>query len=160
MLEIRHRHSDRVLLEVEAETLERANLSGAYLIHANLRGANMRRAVLPFANLSIADLQKANLGGANLRGANLTEANLSGANLAGVNLTGATLSLTVFAGCANLHEAIGLDEVVHSGPSEIDEATLSAGVPHLSNVFLRGVGFTWSEIADMRRRYPTITPTS
>jgi hypothetical protein len=153
MIEIRHRKSGRVLLEVAGETLARANLSGEYLIHADLRGADLAAATLMFANLSGADLSHANLSGANLRGANLTEADMTGADFAGVNLAGATLSLTVFSACRNLHRALGLAHVHHKGPSNMDEATLRASVPHLPDAFLRGIGYTRAEIGDLRQRY-------
>jgi Pentapeptide repeats (8 copies) len=57
-----------------AETLTRANLSGA-----NLRSADLTRANLSGANLTRANLSGADLTRANLSGADLTRANLSGA---------------------------------------------------------------------------------
>jgi uncharacterized protein YjbI with pentapeptide repeats len=154
MIEIRHNKSGRVFLQVEAETLENANLMGEYLIHADLANANLTAAKMSFANLSLATLAGASLRGANLRGANLTEADLSGTDLTGVNLTGATFSLTVLSNCQNLHKAVGLTEVQHPGPSSLDEATLRASVAHLPDVFLRGAGYTRSEINHFRRLYP------
>lgn len=154
MIEILHRQSRRVLLQVPADTLVNANLAGEYLIHADLSGAAMSRAVLPFANLSGADLRGADLTEANMRGAVLSETDLTGADLQGANLTGATLSLTVFAGCRNLHRAIGLDRVHHRGPSTLDDDVLRASVAFLPDGFLRGVGYTRSEIAYLRRAYP------
>ncbi len=153
MIEIKHRHSGRVILEVAAESLENANLAGEYLIHADFQKTNLATAKLLFANMSGADLTNANLAGANLRGANLTEVNMTGVDFQGVNLAGATLSLTVLSNCRNLHQAVGLDEILHAGPSELDSDTLRASVPHLSNTFLRGVGYTWSEIYDLRTRF-------
>lgn len=153
MIDIQHRTSRRVLLQIEGSTLERANLAGEYLIHADLSGANLGMAALPFANLSGADLRGASLRGANLRGANLTEVDLTGADLSRVNLTGATMSLTLMFQCRNLHEALGLTEVRHPGPSELDAATLQASGPYLPDSFLRGVGYTRSEIVHLRRIY-------
>jgi len=158
MIDILHRKSGRVVLQVDADTLERANLSGEYLIHADLQGANLRRAMLLFANLSGADLSGACLRSADLRGANLTEVDLSGADLADVNLSGATLSLTVLAGCRNLHEARGLEAVLHAGPSEIDHETLRESLPHLPDSFMRGAGYTRSEIRLLRSLYPGRDP--
>ena len=74
-------------------------------------------AVVGVGGVGINAVQGAKLAGANLRGANLTEADLSSVDFAGVNLTGATLSLTVFSNCRNLHQAKGLSEVNHPGPS-------------------------------------------
>jgi uncharacterized protein YjbI with pentapeptide repeats len=73
MIEIRDRKNRRVLLRVEAETLERAKLVKAWLRRANLHGANLARA----------DLRRAYLRGADLGGANLRRANLQGADLRG-----------------------------------------------------------------------------
>ena len=157
MIDINHRASGRPVLSVDAETLQRANLAGQYLIHVDLRGADLDSALLLYANLSGADLRSARLTGANLRGANLTEVDLSGADLAGVNLTGATMSLTILSGCRNLHKAIGLETVIHPGPSELDSATLADSAAHLPDTFLKGVGYTRSEIVMLRRSYP---PTS
>lgn len=154
MVEIHHRRSRRVLLQVHAETLERVNLAGEYLIHADLRGTNLTSASLLFANLSGADLSDANLSGANLRGANLTEADLSGVDFANTILAGATLSLTIFARCRNLHRAQGLLQIHHKGPSTLDEETLRASVPYLPDSFLRGVGYTRAEIRQLRQLYP------
>lgn len=156
MVEIRHNKSGRVFLQVDAETLERANLMGEYLIHADLKDANLTSAQMAFANLSKATLAGANLSGANLAGANLTEADLSGTDLTGVNLTGATLSLTVLANCRNLHHAKGLSDVKHPGPSSLDEHTLRASVSRLPDAFLRGAGYTRSEIIHLRALYPAL----
>ena len=91
MIEIRHRHTDRVLHTSEKETILEAvtealandvDLSGANLSGANLYGAN-----LSGANLSGAYLYEAYLSGANLYGANLSGANLSGANLYGIRFS-------------------------------------------------------------------------
>ena len=74
------------------DTLEEANLRGAYLEGAELRGANLGDAELRGANLISANLGDAELRGANLRGANLGGANLRGANLRGAELEGANLA--------------------------------------------------------------------
>lgn len=154
MVEIRHKESGRVFLQVEGETLERANLMGEYLIHADLRDANLASAQMAFANLSLANLTGADLRGANLRGANLTEVDLTRADLTGANLAGATMSLTVFANCPSLRFAEGLAMVRHPGPSTIDESTLRDNVAYLPDNFLRGAGYTRSEILYLRRLYP------
>ena len=143
-----------MFLQVEGETLANANLMGEYLIHADLQDVDLSSAKLAFANLSMANLTGANLTDANLRGANLTEANLSKVDFSGVNLAGSTMSLTEFSNCRTLHRAKGLSEVKHPGPSTFDEDTLRASVSYLPDNFLRGAGYTWSEIAFLRRLYP------
>lgn len=79
---------------------KRANLSGAYLSHANLIGANLRYADLSGvdlidANLRYAYLIGADLSGADLRYADLSDANLSGADLSDANLSDANLSRAI-----------------------------------------------------------------
>jgi len=64
-IEIKDRHSGRVLFETEAETLKDA----------------LEEAVMSGMNLSCADLRNADLGGAYLANANLSNADFSGANL-------------------------------------------------------------------------------
>ena len=91
MIEIRHKDTGAVLLRVEADTLEGAdlsgsNLEGAMLWGANLTGANLARAVLKHASLT-----GALLGGADLRAARLKGADLTGALLEGVMLRDADL---------------------------------------------------------------------
>jgi hypothetical protein len=157
MIEIRHRQSGRVFLHLEAESLARANLVGEYLIHADLQGADLSLAQMAFANLSGANLAGADLRGANLRGANLTEADMTGADFGGANLTGATFSLTILSACRNLHQAVGLSHMLHPSPSELDSETLRVSAAHLPDNFLRGAGYTRSEINDLRRRYPAVS---
>ena len=85
-MEIKHKSTNKVLLTIESDTLQGANLRLADLRRADLQGANLR-----LADLRRADLQGANLQGANLQGANLQDANLQGANLREANLQGADL---------------------------------------------------------------------
>ena len=154
MIEIRHNKSGEVFLQMEGESLENANLMGAYLIHAYLAGANLASAKMAFANLSGATLTRANLSHANLYGANLTEADFTGTDFSGVNLAGATFSLTVLSDCRNLHRAKGLAAMHHPNPSSLDENTLRASVALLPDAFLRGAGYTRSEIVYLRKLYP------
>lgn len=136
-----------------------ADLSKSNLMWANLTVANLTRARLTHANLSVANLTGANLtmaelDGARLRGANLFGANLASANLyqaelvwanfsesflLGANLTKAVCHTTTFADC-NLHEAQGLESVVHSGPSSIGIDTLMRMKDNLHLQFLQGAG--------------------
>src|SRR5262249_40434089 len=120
----------------------------------NLRGANLAGADLAGAELFFTLLIEADLRGANLAGADLTGANLTGANLAGAILTGATLCETVLANCRDLHQAIGLTEVRHAGPSVLDVRTLGACAHGLPDVFLQGAGCGPLEIVAIRRAWP------
>jgi uncharacterized protein YjbI with pentapeptide repeats len=100
LFQIKHRWTQQVLFEVEAEDLRAAavaavaggaDLRGASLRGADLGGASLRGAYLSGASLRGADLRGAYLSGANLRGAYLSGASLHGADLRGANLRGANL---------------------------------------------------------------------
>ncbi len=73
------------------KTVERANLSGAWLAEIDLSGMRLRRADLRGANLVRANLSEIDLVDADLSGADLGYSNLSGANLIWADLTGAHL---------------------------------------------------------------------
>ena len=75
-MEIKHKLTNEVLLTIEGDSLQDADLRRADLRWADLRGANLRRA----------DLRRADLKDANLQGADLKDANLKGANLQGADL--------------------------------------------------------------------------
>ena len=98
-MEIKHKLTNEVLLTIEGDSLQNADLRVA-----NLQGANLRVADLRVANLQGANLQGANLQGANLQGADLQWANLQGANLQGANLRVADLRVANLQG-ANLRVA-------------------------------------------------------
>ena len=95
-MEIKHKITGEVLLTIEGNTLQGANLQGVDLQWANLegvdlrlanlRGANLKFADLSFANLWLADLRGANLQGVDLRFAKLRDAKLQGADLRFANL--------------------------------------------------------------------------
>jgi len=107
-IEIKHRWSNRVIFETDAESLGQAILialkASANLCGANLCGANLCGANLCGANLCGANLCGVNLCGANLCGANLCGADLCGADLCGANLCGADLCGADLCG-ANLRDA-------------------------------------------------------
>ena len=105
-------------------------LRGATLLRAHLIGTNLRRAQMLNTDLTLATLHKV--------------------TLAGADLTDVILHKTVFAECADLHTAHGVDEVQHIGSASLDMSTLRACLPHLSDRFLRGVGFDPGEIALLR----------
>jgi hypothetical protein len=80
MIEIRHKKAGDVLLRVDAETLEKADLTDAWLPGADLRGANLHQSKLTGATLDRADLTGADLR-ATLHGVKMAWADLRGANL-------------------------------------------------------------------------------
>ena len=113
-----------------------ADLSGVYLSGANLRnaeftGADLRRAQFRYAALVDADLRYASLGGANL----------TGADLRGADLTGSTIGWTQL-GNNDLSTAIGLDTVIHEGPSTIGVDTIYRSKGNISKIFLQGAGMS------------------
>ena len=104
------------------------------LIRANLIGVN-----LSDADLSDADLSDADLSGANLRGAILRGANLSGAILSDADVTGARIGWTSF-GDLDLRSVVGLESVIHAGPSPIGIDTIYRSEGKIPESFLRGAG--------------------
>ena len=96
-------------------------------IAINLIGADLRRDDLRAANLCEASLIGAGLDGSNLQGADLSKANLVRANLSAAklhrsNFWKAEAGLTIF-GQSDLSETMGLEDVVHNGPSIISTDT-------------------------------------
>ena len=137
--------------------LREANLSGADLSGANLSGANLIRADLSGANLSGANLRGANLSGANLSGANLSGANLNGANLSGANLSEATVGVHVFVDI-DLSVVLGLESVVHDGPSSIGIDTIYKSKGQIPEIFLRNAGVPEPFIVQMKALVGAMEP--
>ena len=157
-------HSNLTGADLTGATLGRTDLSGS-----SLQGADLRRADLALADLSGANLASANLAGANLTGANLswaslheadlrnakmTSTDLTMADLTGVDLRGAhlvravldsavlskaVLEITLFADC-DMGRIIGLENVIHAGPSIIGLDTLARSRGLIPPVFLYRAG--------------------
>ena len=141
--------------------LRGANLRGANLVAANLSGADLQEALLWGTNwhgaiLSGANFRKADLTGAEFSGAILNKANLGSANLetanfrdadlAGADLSAAVVGWTLF-GANDLSGVIGLETVVHRGPSTIGIDTLYKSQGKIPDAFLRGAGVPGNFIA-------------
>jgi uncharacterized protein YjbI with pentapeptide repeats len=156
-------------IDLREANLAKTNLSGVnFTFTSHLDGddvaADLRRAKLIEANLSGADFTGANLAGADLRdaslvGADLHEANLGGADLTGTNLFGADLNrsnlkesvLRVRGGHTNfgdvdVSETIGLEDIVHVGPSTIGISAFAKSKGKIPEVFLRGCGLSDADI--------------
>ncbi|MFZ0725589.1 MAG: toll/interleukin-1 receptor domain-containing protein [Desulfobacterales bacterium] len=140
-------------VDLSRADLTEANLSRANLSMTDLSGANLSRALLFEADLGAnltgaelirADLTKADLSGAELSMANLSEANLRMTNFSGANLSGTEFYATIFQytifGNVDLRAAVGLENVVHFGPSTIGIDTISASGGKIPEAFLRGCG--------------------
>jgi len=136
-----------------------ANLIGADLIGANLIGADLIGADLSHSSLSDATLSEADLSGAYISDANLNGADLSSAYLGSADLSGAYLYRAMFKNTGfddtkfskaiahyssfddcDFSGAIGLDSVVHHGPSSIGIDTLYKSGGNIPESFLRGCG--------------------
>ncbi len=157
------RRKEGTIPDLQNADLCDANLTAADLHDANLSDANLNSAHLYGSNLNVADLSNASLTStslisANLYGANLRMAQLKGATLYGADLRKAQLSGTDFAGAQawgtvfanDLSEAIGLDDVVHDGPSNLGVASVLSFKDNLPEKFLRGCGLRDEEIAYFR----------
>jgi uncharacterized protein YjbI with pentapeptide repeats len=144
--------------------LTEADIFVGFLPGANLIGTDLAEAILSRADLSQANLSGANLSGAILMQADLSEATLPGADLSGADLTGAILSRVDLSGVilsavsmastifvdVDLSTALGLDTVVHHGPSTIGIDTLYRSQGNIPEVFLRGAGVPDEMIAYMK----------
>jgi uncharacterized protein YjbI with pentapeptide repeats len=133
--------------------LRGADFSNAHLSHAKLSGADLRGANFYAAELFESDHSGADLGGADLRGArlhlvNMCRASLREANLYRVDfietrLEKADFSLSICGSTAftrvDLSNTVGLEEVIHHGPSAVDAETLRLSGT-LPIAFLRGCG--------------------
>lgn len=92
MIEIKHKQTGHVLLRVNADSLEGANLTGAKLAGAKLSGFKINHACLRDVDLQGAELNRAEMIGTCLDGANLTHALLEAADLTDASLQKADLS--------------------------------------------------------------------
>jgi uncharacterized protein YjbI with pentapeptide repeats len=167
--------------------LEGADLRGALLTETNLkdtnlRGAKFKGALLNKVNLSGADLVQADFTGAQLDEINMTKARLIESNFAsatlirvdfsgarleeaalrpafisfGNNFSRAIVNNTIFANL-NLHLDLGLDEVVHRGPSTVSTNTFTLSRGKIPETFLRGCGLSNWEIQSVKLYDPDLT---
>src|SRR5262249_28717740 len=98
-------------------------------IEANLTGANLKRANFDRAILIKADLRRAFLTRTTFGGTVLDEADFSGA----------VCLQTIFAD-VDLRNCIGLDTMMHSGPSQISIHTLYRSQGRIPDIFLQRCG--------------------
>lgn len=122
----------------------RVELLGANLAHAKLYQAEFFRANLRGANLRGADLRGTKFHNADLREASLQDSDLFRADfintrLKKANFTHARCWTTAFSN-VDLSEAVGLAQVIHTGPSSVDVSTLFKSGNAIPEIFLRGVG--------------------
>jgi DNA polymerase III psi subunit len=120
------------------------DLSGSNLSQAELSHAQFSNANLSSANLQSAYMHAVLLGGCDLSHTNLTYADLNVAHIARCNLnrtdfTSAIMHATTFTSL-DLSVAIGLETIVHRGPSTIDVETLYLSKGNIPHIFLQGFG--------------------
>jgi uncharacterized protein YjbI with pentapeptide repeats len=120
---------------LRAADFAECDLSSANFRDADVVGANFCRASLDFA-----DLRDANMGKCNLYQASCRGSMFEGSNLFMTNLKEAILGGTVFAN-VDLGTCIGLDDIVHDGPSSLSVDTLFRSAGGLSRDFLTKIGF-------------------
>ena len=144
--------------------LRKANLKKANLRGADLSNVDFGRSNLSGAELSQSKLFQTEFFAADLRGANLTEADLRGAKFHLADLRAADLQrsdlfrvdfisskldfaklgharcMTTAFTDVDLSEVLGLEDVLHTGPSSIDVSTLVKLKTTISKEFLRGAG--------------------
>jgi uncharacterized protein YjbI with pentapeptide repeats len=151
--------------------LSHSNLSQANLSKAKLSGVYLREALLIEVNLIGADLRGADLMGADLRGADLrrtdlTEADLTRTFLNETNLDGALLIKSKFSyanifatifGYSDLSKTIGLEDIVHKGPSRVSTYTFVGSKGNIPKVFLEGCGLSDWEIEAVKLYDPELS---
>lgn len=136
--------SNLTLAIMHKSDLSRADLTRSDLIRTDLRNSNLHRCDLSYANLTLTQLQNSDLSNTNLCNARLWNTDLSGCDL-----TNATFGSTTF-GDVNLKNVIGLHTAKHYGPSCVSTVTLRKSNGDLPYIFLRGCGFSDSEIVASR----------
>ena len=154
-------NADLSYANFEFANLSRTNLEGADLSHANLLftkmiRTNLNNVDLYSAEVGSSDLLKADLTNAylaltifhssDLRGAIFHEADLDNTVFCEVKLAKAVLSQANSVGVIwsrlDLSQTIGLESVIHKGPSTIGLDTLVRSKGKITDIFLRGCGLS------------------
>lgn len=136
-------------LDLSGVDLTNTVLSGCKLVATNLTGAGLYqaelfRADLRDANLTEADMRGAKLHQTDLRGAVLEWADLFRADFIGTQVdkarfAGSRCETTTFAD-VDLSRAVDLQRANHTGPSNVDIATLGRSGASVPRAFLVGTG--------------------
>jgi uncharacterized protein YjbI with pentapeptide repeats len=163
--ENRHLVPDLSRLDLSVEDFRRIyfaeiNFSKAILTDANLSNtgfinANFKQADLTNSDLSRVNFVESDLSNSCLKGSTLIEVTFRSSILTGSLFELSSLSETVFINSV-LSDALGLESCRHSGPSFIDNRTLSKSVD-LPREFLMGCGLSDWEIESSRLYNPNLT---
>ncbi len=147
-------HANLTQADMSYCRLTSANLSGTNLTRANLNHAVLDSAAVLRADLTAASAIRSSFRGAllvlsnftlaNLVDADLTDANLLNAmfirtKLQGVRMSGSRLEWTVLVD-VDLSGAVGLEDVIHKGPSSLGMDTIIRSAGQIPDEFLRGAG--------------------
>ena len=124
--------------------LSGATLEGANFTRADLSGANFRKANLASANFTGAFLE-----GDDFNGANLEFADFSSAHLGAADLNNCKMNQTRM-GNVDLSSALGLEKILHSGPSTVGIDTVYRSKGKIPEAFLRGAGVPENFIVYMK----------
>ncbi len=126
-----------------------ANLSGAHLIETDIREADFEG-----ANLTKSSMRDVTLYKTYFNNVDLGEAELDGVNFSSVDLRNANFSRSKIVGCIfgdnDLRLVIGLESIVHKGPSTIGIDTIYRSGGNIPEEFLRGCGLPDEFIIYMR----------
>jgi len=116
-----------------------ANLSGATLSDCSFTYCDLSGAHFDRAHLAQVTFRNSDLSGIDLSSSNISGCSFENTTLSGADLTGSSVGLVNWLGC-DLSDVIGLDDIVHGGPSAIGVDTLYESGPGLSRGFLAGSG--------------------
>ena len=150
--------TDLPLLNLRAPLTVRHKDTGRVLLIAPLSSALARShdtvdyegEELSIPHLCYETVEYTSLAGADLRGLFLYNTVFAHVRLDGADFTGAHLRDTVFLDCTRLGQAIGLDRILHDGPSCLDARTLRACGALLPKPFLEGAGYRTEEVQAFR----------
>lgn len=117
---------------------------------------NFIQADLKEADLSNLNLKSTIFAGANLSRVALWESDLRLAVFDGANLAGASMGNSIF-GETKLDKAVGLEQVEHLYPSNIDTKTLQRSKGRIPEQFLRGCGLNDWEIEAAKLYNPDLS---
>ena len=139
---------------LSSANMEDTKLQDAILIRSNLSLSNLLSSNLNFADLSGASLLLAHLtwtllDDAKLNGALLNAATFAATKLKRTDFTDCRMGATIFAD-TDLSEAVGLESVVHSGPSTFGFDSFHRSKGRIPERFLLGTGLPTSLIHLLR----------
>ena len=132
--------------QLNAARMPMGSLRGARCYGTSFLWVKLNQASLRAATLQNADCFGTVLTGADLRETDLRQASFRWATLEGADLSGALLDRTSF-DAVDLRRVLGLEDVIHRGPSTIGLDSLIMSQGAIPEAFLRGTGASDTLIA-------------